>query len=82
MRHVSVPSRVGRQAREEMEFAGESKETTYFDEEAAAAKEAVDGKKKSGLLLVFVGGAGISCCVNYRAVLSTTSFVIIRAIMV
>eukprot|EP00904_Undaria_pinnatifida_P004224 jgi/Undpi1/13802/HiC_scaffold_9.g03453.m1 len=29
-------------AREEMEFAGESKETTYFDEEAAAAKEAVD----------------------------------------
>ncbi|CAM9287654.1 unnamed protein product [Laminaria digitata] len=25
-----------------MEFAGESKETTYFDEEAAAAKEAVD----------------------------------------
>ncbi|CAM9416142.1 unnamed protein product [Sphacelaria rigidula] len=29
-------------AREEMEFAGESKDTTYFDEEAAAAKEAVD----------------------------------------
>lgn len=35
----------GYQAREEMEFAGESKETTYFDEEAAAAKEAVDGKQ-------------------------------------
>lgn len=31
------------QARDEMEFAAESKETTYFDEEAAAAKEAVDG---------------------------------------
>lgn len=28
-----------------MEFAGESKETTYFDEEAAAAKEAVEGKR-------------------------------------
>lgn len=31
------------QAREEMEYAEESKETTYFDEEAAAAKEAVEG---------------------------------------
>lgn len=31
------------QARDEMDFASESKETTYFDEEAAAAKEAVDG---------------------------------------
>ncbi|CAN0472904.1 unnamed protein product [Ectocarpus sp. 12 AP-2014] len=29
-------------AREEMEYAEESKETTYFDEEAAAAKEAVE----------------------------------------
>lgn len=26
-----------------MEYAEESKETTYFDEEAAAAKEAVEG---------------------------------------
>lgn len=26
-----------------MEYAEESKETTYFDEEAATAKEAVDG---------------------------------------
>lgn len=44
-RIFNVKPRVARQAREEMEFAGESKETTYFDEEAAAAKEAVDGKK-------------------------------------
>ncbi|CAM9936017.1 unnamed protein product [Ascophyllum nodosum] len=29
-------------AREEMEFAAESKETTYFDEEASAAKEVVE----------------------------------------
>lgn len=28
-----------------MEFAGESKETTYFDEEASAAKEAVEGER-------------------------------------
>ena len=37
-----------------MEFAGESKETTYFDEEAAAAKEAVDGKQTSGLLQAYL----------------------------
>ncbi|CAN0094284.1 unnamed protein product [Phaeothamnion confervicola] len=30
------------EARDEIEYAGESKETTYFDEEAAAAKEAVE----------------------------------------
>lgn len=42
-----VPSRkTSPQAREEMEFAGESKDTTYFDEEAAAAKEAVDGERE------------------------------------
>ncbi|CAM9290376.1 unnamed protein product [Discosporangium mesarthrocarpum] len=29
-------------AREEIEFAGESRETTYFNEEAEAAKEAVE----------------------------------------
>lgn len=29
-----------------MEYADESKETTYFDEEAAAAKEAVDGEHR------------------------------------
>lgn len=40
------------QAREEMEFASESKDTTYFDEEAAAAKEAVDGTF-SGCVLTF-----------------------------
>ena len=32
-----------------MEFASESKETTYFDEEAAAAKEAVDGKQQANI---------------------------------
>lgn len=41
---VSAVLIVRAQAREEMEYAGESKETTYFDEEAAAAKEAVEGK--------------------------------------
>ena len=30
------------EAREELELASESKETTYFDEEAAAAKDAVE----------------------------------------
>lgn len=28
-----------------MEYAEESKETTYFDEEAAGAKEAVEGRE-------------------------------------
>lgn len=42
------------QAREEMEYAGESKDTTYFDEEAAAAKEAVEGEA------VAVGSAAAS----------------------
>eukprot|EP00903_Cladosiphon_okamuranus_P011956 g11229.t1 len=30
-------------AREELEYAEESKDTTYFDEDAAGAKEAVEG---------------------------------------
>lgn len=45
-----------------MEYAEESKETTYFDEEAAAAKEAVEGAGGRG------GSASLSLSLSLSGV--------------
>ena len=45
------PSTWRLKAREELEYAEESKDTTYFDEDAAGAKEAVEGALRRDELL-------------------------------
>lgn len=48
-----------------MEYAEESKETTYFDEEAAAAKEAVEGASR--YFDSRVDGRGVPDIIRLRA---------------